>query len=91
VVRELLALGFISFVPGWAVLPRRLREDGTAFGALSLALSLAIVTVASVVMLWLRVWRPTALFVVLGCISCARLVRRAARAARGKRTAFTWR
>jgi len=90
-VREVLALGFLTFVPGWALLPGALRAGWPAQAALAVALSLAVVAVASVVMLWLHLWAPSGLFVGLAVISGARVVPRLVRAVRAPPVALGWR
>jgi len=71
--RVLLAVLFATVIPGWAALPRLSVGHAAAWAALSVGLSLALVTTGAVTMVWLHIWNPTALFVVLAGASCARI------------------
>lgn len=70
-VRELLALAFITLVPGWAVIGRLALEGGIRRIALAVPVSLATCTAAATTMLWLHAWRPIVLFGVLALGSAA--------------------
>ncbi|MGH9279396.1 MAG: hypothetical protein ACRD12_14985 [Acidimicrobiales bacterium] len=68
--RLLLALAFVSFGPGWALLTLAgPLVGGTAKMALAAALSLAVCTAVVQGLLWLRVWQPDAFVAVLGGFS----------------------
>lgn len=84
VVRLMLALGFVTFVPGWALLDHMTLVAGaTARLAVAVALSLTIATISSLAVLWLHLWHPVVLLDVLGAVSVlavlAHLLRPAAR------------
>jgi hypothetical protein len=92
--RVLLALAFVTFVPGWAALglvpPLKLVTltsavvarvplvEGTAKVAMAVALSLAACTAASQALVWLQLWYPSVLLGVLGGLSLLALAVRAA-------------
>jgi len=92
--RVLLALAFAAFVPGWALLGlipplaevgadgrevgTRPLVDGVAKVALAAALSLTLCVAVTQVLLWMRLWNPTATMGVLGGASLAALVARMA-------------
>jgi hypothetical protein len=78
-LRLLLALGFVTFVPGWAMFGHSRLADGTSKVALAVAASLTGCTVTALAMAWLRAWHPFALFYALGAASLLPLVWRAAR------------
>ena len=70
VVRLILALAFVTFVPGWALLDHvTLVAGGSARMAVAVALSLTIATLSSLALLWLHVWHPVALLGVIGSVS----------------------
>ena len=60
--RVLLALAFVSFVPGWAVLGWGPFREGPTRVAVAVVLSLTICTVLSLGQLWLSSWRPQVVF-----------------------------
>lgn len=86
-VRVLLALAFVTFVPGWALLgvvpPIEVvtaLPTAAVIGqvplvrgipklGLAVALSLTVGTGAAQALLWLHLWRPSILLVVLGALS----------------------
>jgi uncharacterized membrane protein len=69
-VRLMLALAFVTFVPGWAVLDHvTLVAGANARVAVAVALSLTIATLSSLALLWLHLWYPVVLLDVLGCLS----------------------
>jgi len=78
-VRIVLALAFVTFVPGWALLgalpPRKLTAGeaplvaGTAKVAMAVAVSLTLCTLSAQGLLWLRLWNLSALLAVLGGLS----------------------
>jgi hypothetical protein len=69
VVRLILALLFVTCVPGWALA----RGAGLAGGLTGIAVavlsSLTICAAASTVMLWLNAWHPLMLLAGLGAVS----------------------
>jgi uncharacterized membrane protein len=70
VIRLTLALVFVTFVPGWALLDHvTLAAGGPARLALAVALSLTIATMSSLALLWLHLWHPVVLLDVLGFVS----------------------
>jgi hypothetical protein len=82
-IRTLLALAFVTFVPGWAVFGPSRLVDGTSKLALAVAASLTACTATATTMAWLRLWHPLALFYALAGVSLVPLVWRTAhRAAR---------
>lgn len=75
VLRLLLALAFVTFVPGWAVLDHvTLVAGGPARMAVAVALSLTIATLSSLALLWLHLWHPVVLLNVLGALSLLAVV-----------------
>jgi len=60
-VRLALALAFVTFVPGWAVLDHLRVVEGTSRVALAVALSLTLATAAALSSLWLHLWHPRGL------------------------------
>jgi hypothetical protein len=60
--RVLLALAFVSFVPGWAVLGWGPFEESGTKVAVAVVLSLTLCTALSLAQLWLRWWRPQVVF-----------------------------
>ena len=94
--RVVLALGFVTFVPGWALLglvpllkvvgggPPMIDDGAAVVGhvplvtgmtkvAVAVAVSLTLCTLTAQVLLWLRVWNPSALLGGLGGLSLAAL------------------
>lgn len=73
-VRVLVALAFVTFVPGWALA----RASGLASGltgiAVSVLASLTICAAASTAMVWLDAWHPFILFTVLSAVSSVLLL-----------------
>lgn len=72
--RILLAAGFAFFVPGRAIVtnwPRMARWSGAA---MSMVLSLAVLTLLATITLWAHVWHPMALFGVEAWLSLAGLI-----------------
>lgn len=95
-LRTVLAVVFVTFVPGWAFLDHVRLAEGTSRVALAVALSLTICTAASLVPLWLRLWDPIVSLDVLGALSLMAVIshlalggdpyRAVARARRGGRS-----
>jgi O-antigen/teichoic acid export membrane protein len=63
-----LALAFLTFVPGWAVLDHVTLADGTTRAALAVALSLSLSSAAALSLLWLGLWYPRPLLYVSGAV-----------------------
>ena len=76
-VRAVLALAFLLFVPGNAIVSAVGLDDPLAEATLAGALSVAIATAAAMVMLWCRLWNPAAAEVLLAVASLPFLVRQA--------------
>lgn len=74
--RLLLALAFVSFVPGWAVLGHMDALELLSRSALAVAVSLALCTAVAQALLWLRVWHPAAMLAGLALASLAVLASR---------------
>lgn len=72
--RILLALAFVTFVPGWAAFGHFDVLEGTSRIALAVALSLTICTVVAQGLLWLRWWDPVAMLDGLGAVCLAVLL-----------------
>jgi uncharacterized membrane protein len=75
-VRTVLALAFLAFVPGWVLTGEvrslaRLPRIPVAV-LLSLAISAALATVS----LWVHVWHPVGMFVVVAVVCAASIARR---------------
>lgn len=66
--RLALALVFVTFVPGWAVLDYVPLGTGPWRAALAAALSLALSTVAAASAVWLHVWHTRVMLDVAGCL-----------------------
>ena len=69
--RELLALAFLTFVPGWAIVTNWPSAAKVSRVALSVLLSVAISAGLATVTLWVHVWHPLALFYATALISLA--------------------
>ena len=69
--RLLLALVFVTTVPGWALIRRAGLTANSAGAAMAIPASLAICAGASTVMVWLGAWHPYVLFGVLSVASAA--------------------
>lgn len=78
--RLLLALAFVTFVPGWALLGHLPLAHGVARLALVVALSLTICTALAQALLWLRWWNPGAMLAVLAAATLTVLMVRLAAA-----------
>lgn len=72
--RAVLALAFVSFAPGWALLARLRVAEGADRLALAVVCSLTICTLGSLATLWARVWSPPALLAALAALTIAALV-----------------
>lgn len=82
--RLLVALAFVSFVPGWAVLAWGPFEDRRTKVAVAVVLSLTICTALSLAQLWLGSWRPQAVFDVAAALCLGAILAHLLRAERGK-------
>ncbi len=65
----LLALAFVTFVPGWAILDWLPLGYGVSRVALAVAASLTLCTACAQVLLWVGLWSPLSLLYVLGSLS----------------------
>ena len=74
-VRPFLALGACALLPGAAVLTLIPVESFFTWCLVSILVSLAAGTVASLAILWLGVWQPLTLAGVLGAASIGLLTR----------------
>lgn len=83
VFRVVLALVFVTLVPGWAILGGSSVRPGIHPIVLAVPLSLALCATAATVSLWLRAWQPMILFGVLVVISTTVIGWRLATALRG--------
>lgn len=72
--RVVLALAFISFVPGWAALDWGPFQDSRAKVAVAVVLSLTICTALSLAQLWLEWWRPQVVFDVAAALCLVAIV-----------------
>ena len=66
--RLLLALVFMSFVPGWVFLDHVRLAEGTAKFALAATLSLSLAAAVALASLWLHLWHPRALLDLSGAL-----------------------
>lgn len=66
--RVVLALLFVTFVPGWAVLDYVPLATNASRVALAAALSLSLSTLTTVSVLWIHLWRPRLLLDVTATI-----------------------
>jgi O-antigen/teichoic acid export membrane protein len=69
--RQLLALAFVSFVPGWALVGRLELGDGIRPLVLAVPASLMLSAGGATIMLLLHVWRPLLLLAALALGSTA--------------------
>ena len=67
--RVILALLFVLFVPGWAILRFWKLPALTERIALSIGTSIAVCSATSTFGLWLHIWKPIPLFNVLALAS----------------------
>jgi hypothetical protein len=81
-VRMLMTLGFVFFVPGRAIITNWPLMSRWSGGAMSMVLSLAILTTLATVTLWAHGWRPMELFQAEAWLSMAGLAIGIARRAR---------
>ena len=70
-VRGVFALGFVTFVPGWAIVRNWPAAARYSIAALSVLLSLAICAALATITLWLHLWHPVGLFFVTAIASGA--------------------
>jgi uncharacterized membrane protein len=82
-VRAVLALAFVAFVPGWAIVTNRTPIARSSRIALAVVLSLAVSAAAATITLWLHVWEPDVLFYVAAAASAAAI---GYKLARGRQT-----
>lgn len=69
--RTVLALGFVTFVPGWAVLGHVRMATGPTRLALAVAMSFTVCGAGALAMAWLGQWRPYLLLDGAGAASLA--------------------
>ncbi len=74
IVRLLLALVFVTTVPGWALVRRASLTTTFAGATMAIPASLAICAGGSSVMVWLGAWHPYALFGALAVGSAAAII-----------------
>jgi O-antigen/teichoic acid export membrane protein len=74
-----LALVFLTFVPGWAVLDYVGLVDSTARVALAVALSLSLSSGAALSSFWLHLWHPRPLLYASAALSLVALLSHLAR------------
>jgi len=79
-IRVVLALAFVTFVPGWAVFGRSSAVHGISKVALAVAASLTACLTTAVAMAWLGSWHPLPLFYAVAAITTLALVRPSRRA-----------
>lgn len=84
-VRILLALAFVTFVPGWAAFGHFSALEPTSRLALAVAVSLTLCTALAQGLLWLSWWDPMAMLYGLGAASVAVLLLQLGRSARDVR------
>jgi uncharacterized membrane protein len=72
--RGLLALAFLTFVPGWAIVTNWTSAARVSRVALSVLLSLSISTAAATTALWLHLWHPLGLFYLMALASAAAII-----------------
>jgi hypothetical protein len=60
--RILLTLGFAMFVPGRAIVTNWPRMSRWSEAAITVALSLAVLTLATMISLWAHLWHPVGMF-----------------------------
>jgi uncharacterized membrane protein len=70
-VRVLLAVSFLCYVPGRALVANWPAAQARSQVALPVVLSISIVTLVSVVGLWVHVWEPIVQFGVMAAASVA--------------------
>ena len=69
--RLVLAIVFVTVVPGWALLAIRGPEDLVTRFAVAVGLSLALGALGTTAMVWIRIWSPVVYFaVVAGGAAC---------------------
>ena len=73
-IRPVVTLVTAALLPGAAVLTRMPPVDVPTWCALACAFSLAIEAAGALAMVWLRLWNPAGLSLVLGAASAAVIV-----------------
>lgn len=71
--RVLLTLAFACYVPGRAIVSNWPLLGAWSAAAMPVVFSLAVLTLAATVMLWLRYWHPLGLFQAEAAVSLAAL------------------
>jgi hypothetical protein len=72
-LRILLAVGFVFFVPGRAIVTNWPRMTSWSKVAMPIVLSLALLTLLATITLWANVWKPMDLFQAEAWLSLAGL------------------
>jgi len=70
----LLALAFVTFVPGWGLARAAGLAGGLSGLAVAMLSSLTICAAASTLMVWLNLWHPLVLLAVIGAVSAVLLL-----------------
>lgn len=73
-VRVFLALGFMTFAPGWAVLDHVRLAEGADRVALAVVTSLTICAVVALGTLWLEIWNPPVVFGAMALLTLGGIV-----------------
>jgi len=71
--RALLALGFMMFVPGRAVMTHWSRLDRWSQVGMSIVFSLSVLTLVAMTALWAHYWHPVGIFEAEDVLSLAAL------------------
>lgn len=72
--RILLALAFVFFVPGRAIVSNSPQLAPWSEAAMAIVLSLAVLALAATITLWAHQWHPLGLFEVEAAVSIAGLI-----------------
>jgi len=72
--RILLTLGFAMFVPGRAIVTNWPRMSRWSETALTVTLSLAVLTLAAMISLWAHLWHPVGMFYGAAALCLAGLI-----------------
>jgi len=72
--RILLTLGFAMFVPGRAIVTNWPRMSRWSEAAVTVTLSLAVLTLAAMISLWAHLWHPVGMFYGAAALCLAGLI-----------------
>ena len=72
--RILLTLGFAMFVPGRAIVTNWPRMSRWSEAAVTVTLSLGLLTLAAMISLWAHLWHPVAMFYGAAALCLAGLI-----------------